>query len=85
MSRLRCNVIVKNVTENKIDEDISQLSFKRMTHVCGLKHEITCTNSSNQIMFAISMIPGHDTLSVLDVRAARFHCPGKGVKKEKKG
>lgn len=91
------HVLVKNVTEAQIDEAISQLSFKRMTRVWveiddaiitimpGLKHEITCTTFSNQIMFAIAMIPGHDTLSVLDVRAARFHCPGKRSKEGDNG
>lgn len=91
------HVLVQNVTEDQIDEVIYKLSFKRMTRVWveidsaiitimpGLKHEITCTTFSNQIMFAIATMPGHDTLSVLDVRAARFHCPGKRSKEGDNG
>ena len=31
------------------------------------------------------MVPGHDTFSVVDVGAARFHCPGKRSKEGDNG
>lgn len=86
------HVLVKNVTENQIDQALSQLPFRRMTRVWveidnaiisivpGSKHELAGGTFNSQILSAISMIPGHSLLSIAIPGATRFHCPGKRCK-----
>ena len=91
------HVFIKNVTEDQIDEALSQLPFRRMTRVWleiddaiititpSSKHEGTCKTFSRKIISAIDRIPGHDTLSVFEVGATRFHCPGQRSKEGDSG